>query len=60
VTNQKLARAQALLEETDHSIEYVATAAGFGSPVTFRQRFSQGLDMSPAAYRRQFRTHRTG
>lgn len=60
VTHQKLARAQALLEETDHPIEYVAAAAGFGSPVTFRQRFSQGLQMSPAAYRRKFRTRLTG
>ena len=60
VTQQKLARAQALLEETDHPIEYVATAAGFGSPVTFRQRFSRGLQMSPAAYRRKFRTRLTG
>ena len=60
VTNQKLARAQALLEETDHPIEYVASAAGFGSPVTFRQRFSQGLHMSPAAYRRMFRGRLTG
>lgn len=60
VTNQKLARAQALLEETDHPIEYVASAAGFASPVTFRQRFSKGLNMSPAAYRRDFRARRTG
>lgn len=59
VTAQKLARAQALLEETDYPIEYVATAAGFGSPVTFRQRFSRGLNMSPAAYRRH-RTRRAG
>lgn len=58
VTTQKLARAQALLEETDDSIEYVAAAAGFASPVTFRQRFSQALNMSPAAYRRQFRQRR--
>jgi AraC family transcriptional activator FtrA len=58
VTIQKLARAQALLEETDDSIEYVAAAAGFGSPVTFRQRFSQVLNMSPAAYRREFRARR--
>jgi AraC family transcriptional activator FtrA len=59
VTNQKLARAQALLEETDDPIEYVAAAAGFGSPVTFRQRFGQGLNMSPAAYRRKFREQRS-
>lgn len=55
VTNQKLARAQALLEETNHSIERVASASGFASAVTFRQRFAQSLDMSPASYRRAYR-----
>jgi AraC family transcriptional activator FtrA len=60
VTQQKLARAQALLEETDYPIEYVATASGFGSSVTFRQRFTRGLQMSPAAYRRKFRARLTG
>ena len=60
VTSQKLARALALLEESDQAIEDVASAAGFGSPVTFRQRFSEGLHMSPAAYRRMFRSRLAG
>ncbi|KQT01911.1 hypothetical protein ASG23_00540 [Cellulomonas sp. Leaf395] len=60
VTSQKLARALALLEESDQAIEDVASAAGFRSPVTFRQRFSEGLHMSPAAYRRMFRSRLAG
>lgn len=60
ITHQRLTRAQAILEETDHPIEYVALAAGFGSAGTFRQRFAEGLKMSPAAYRRRFRPQLAG
>ncbi|HEY1394206.1 MAG TPA: helix-turn-helix domain-containing protein [Methylibium sp.] len=53
--NQRLARAQRLLETTDHSIDAVACEAGFGSAVSLRQHFGAALNTSPLAYRREFR-----
>lgn len=58
VTKQKLGRAQVLLERTDHSVDFVATACGFASVVTFRQRFVHQEGLSPTAYRRSFRESR--
>lgn len=52
---QRLAFAQRLLETTDHSIDQVASLAGFGSAVSLRLRFREALGTSPAAYRRNFR-----
>jgi AraC family transcriptional activator FtrA len=46
----------ALLETTDASIEAVASAVGFDTPVTYRHHFSQAMKTSPGAYRRAFRT----
>jgi AraC family transcriptional activator FtrA len=56
IVNQRLTRARELLEETDESIDRVARLAGFGSAVTFRQRFAQALRTSPTTYRRAFRS----
>ena len=53
--HQRLTRARELLEESDLPIETVAQMTGFGSAVTFRQRFAQALQTSPSAYRRAFR-----
>ena len=53
--NQRLARAQRLLESGSQSVERVAQAAGFGSALSLRQHFQARLGMSPLAYRRQFR-----
>jgi transcriptional regulator GlxA family with amidase domain len=53
--NQRLARAQRLLETTDRPIDTVAADAGFGSAVSLRQHFAAALGTSPLAYRRQFR-----
>ena len=50
----RVRRAQELLETTNTSIEQVALAAGFESPVTFRARFHRIVGLSPAAYRRRF------
>lgn len=57
---QRLNRARELLEETELPVERVAELAGFGSPVTLRQRFAQDLRTSPTAYRRAFRVPPTG
>ncbi|RDZ29420.1 helix-turn-helix domain-containing protein [Lysobacter silvisoli] len=53
--NQRLARAQRLLETTDRPIEAIAADTGFGSAVSLRQRFAAQLKTSPTAYRREFR-----
>lgn len=53
--NQRLARAQRLLESGTQSIEQVAQAAGFGSALSLRQHFQARLGMAPLAYRKQFR-----
>jgi len=53
--NQRLARAQRLLESGAQSVERVAQAAGFGSALSLRQHFQARLGMAPLAYRKQFR-----
>jgi transcriptional regulator GlxA family with amidase domain len=53
--NQRLARAQRLLETTDRAIDAVAGDAGFGSAVSLRQHFAAAFNTSPSGYRRQFR-----
>ena len=50
----RVRRAQELLETSSVSIEDIATAAGFESPVTFRIRFQRVTGLPPAAYRRRF------
>ncbi|SFK37717.1 GlxA family transcriptional regulator [Lysobacter sp. cf310] len=55
LTNQRLARAQRLLESTDQPIEAIAADTGFGSAVSLRQHFAAALKTSPSAYRREFR-----
>ncbi|WP_144632276.1 GlxA family transcriptional regulator [Bordetella genomosp. 13] len=50
----RVRRAQELLETTALSIDQVARAAGFDSPVTFRTRFQNLVGLTPSAYRRRF------
>ncbi len=50
----RVRRAQELLETTNATVEEVAAASGFGSPVTFRARFQRLAGVTPAAYRRRF------
>jgi len=52
---QRLARAQQLLESTDEPIESIAGMAGFGSPASLRQHFTDAFRTSPSAWRREFR-----
>lgn len=53
--HQRLALAQRLLETTGDSIEVVADKSGFGTAVSLRQHFAAALQISPLAYRKQFR-----
>jgi transcriptional regulator GlxA family with amidase domain len=50
----RIRRAQELLETTSASVDRVAAAAGFESPVTFRARFQRLVGLTPAAYRRGY------
>jgi AraC family transcriptional activator FtrA len=51
---QRLRRAQELLERTDHGIDLVAEQSGFGTAATLRRHFRQSLGTTPDAYRRTF------
>ncbi|GII86586.1 AraC family transcriptional regulator [Sphaerisporangium siamense] len=53
--DRRLARARALLEETDLSVETIAQRVGLSSAVNLRRRFHNALNTTPAAYRRSFR-----
>lgn len=53
---QRLHRAQQLLEESVESMEEVARLSGFGSAVSLRQQFQSWRGTSPQSYRRAFRT----
>jgi transcriptional regulator GlxA family with amidase domain len=55
VERVRLETARRLLEETDHGVEWVATAAGFGTGETMRRAFLRRLRTSPTEYRRRFR-----
>ncbi|GAA2446662.1 GlxA family transcriptional regulator [Streptomyces mauvecolor] len=52
---RRITAAQALLEETDLSVEAVAARTGLSSATNLRRRFHQALRTTPAAYRRTFR-----
>lgn len=51
---QRVRRAQELLERTDLPIETVAGQVGLGSAAVLRRHFRQSLDTTPDAYRRTF------
>lgn len=52
---QRIARAQELLERTDASIDQVASSCGMGTATTLRRHFRRTVGVSPTAYRRTFR-----
>ncbi|WP_462380894.1 GlxA family transcriptional regulator [Pseudomonas sp. Marseille-QA0892] len=54
VSAERVARAQALLETTEVSIECIAGEVGFRSSVSLRQHFGAQLGTSPADYRKNF------
>ncbi len=53
---QRLALAQRLLETSDRNIDIVANDSGFASTVSLRQHFAAAFSISPATYRKQFRS----
>lgn len=52
---QRIARAQELLERTDVPIEQVAAGCGMGSAATLRRHFHRAVGVTPTAYRGTFR-----
>ncbi|SAI49561.1 AraC family transcriptional regulator [Bordetella ansorpii] len=50
----RVRRAQELLETSAATIDQIAYASGFDSPVTFRTRFQNLVGLTPSAYRRRF------
>lgn len=54
VSAQRVARAEALLEESLLSVEQIAQRAGFGNSATLRHQFAQRRGTTPQAYRRTF------
>ncbi|MEU5936854.1 helix-turn-helix domain-containing protein [Micromonospora sp. NPDC047187] len=56
LSTQRIRRAQELLEQTDHSIDAIAEAAGMGTAATLRRHFHRTVGVPPDAYRRTFRS----
>ena len=52
---QRIARAQELLERTDASVEQIAASCGMGTAATLRRHFHRLVGVSPTAYRATFR-----
>ena len=55
IHQQRIARAQELLERTDVSVEQIAASCGIGSAATLRRHFHRAVGVSPTAYRATFR-----
>ncbi|MFD9597645.1 helix-turn-helix domain-containing protein [Kitasatospora sp. NPDC059973] len=58
--NQRVRRAQELLEATDESVEAVAVATGMGTATTLRRQFKRIVGVPPNSYREAFRSTRAG
>ena len=59
VTRQRLQAAEELLEQTDHSVDWVAAEVGFGNAAALRHHFTRSRGVSPAQYRRTFAPERS-
>ncbi|RFC74096.1 helix-turn-helix domain-containing protein [Streptomyces sp. AcE210] len=55
LTQRRVDRARELLEQTDHTVDRIATEAGFGTGASLRAHFQAGLGVPPGAYRSTFR-----
>ncbi|WAL95724.1 GlxA family transcriptional regulator [Streptomyces sp. Je 1-369] len=55
LTQRRVDRARELLEATDHTVDRVATEAGFGTATSLRQHFVAAVGVAPGAYRSTFR-----
>ncbi|SEP86743.1 Transcriptional regulator GlxA family, contains an amidase domain and an AraC-type DNA-binding HTH domain [Lentzea xinjiangensis] len=56
--DERVARAQALLESTDLSVEKVAALSGIGTANNLRHHFLKQVGVSPSDYRQAFARHR--
>ncbi|MER6677868.1 helix-turn-helix domain-containing protein [Streptomyces sp. NPDC000983] len=56
--NQRIRRAQELLETSDESVDAIAVATGMGTATTLRRHFNRTLGVPPDTYRRTFRAAR--
>jgi AraC family transcriptional activator FtrA len=52
---QRIARAQELLECTEASVEQIAASCGMGTAATLRRHFHRAVGVTPTAYRATFR-----
>jgi transcriptional regulator GlxA family with amidase domain len=55
VTNQRVMRAEELLESTDETVERIAAKVGFSNATAFRHHFARMRGTTPQQYRRTFR-----
>lgn len=55
LTRIRLDKAKLMLQQTDAKLREVTDACGFGHPVGLHNHFKKALNMSPGAYRAQFR-----
>ncbi|QJW36382.1 helix-turn-helix domain-containing protein [Cellulosimicrobium protaetiae] len=55
LTSQRVAHAQALLEESTLDLEEVARRCGFGSAALLRHHFRRAVGITPTEYRQTFR-----
>jgi transcriptional regulator GlxA family with amidase domain len=56
---QRLAAAEALLEDSDAPVEEIARLVGFGTAAGLREQFTRRRGVSPRAYRQTFRAARS-
>jgi transcriptional regulator GlxA family with amidase domain len=54
VTQQRVIRAEELLELTDQPVEWIADEVGFGNAAALRHHFTRFRGVSPQQYRRSF------
>src|SRR4029078_11878000 len=54
IARARVTRAQRLLESTPRSVDEIALAVGFRSPIVLRDHFARILGTTPTAYRRSF------
>jgi AraC family transcriptional activator FtrA len=55
LVQQRIARAQELIETSDEPLSRIAERCGFGAPETFRLAFRRRVGLPPSRYRRRFR-----
>ena len=53
---QRITRAQDLLERTEASVEQIAARCGMGTATTLRRHFHRTIGISPTVYRAAFRS----